>query len=302
MRLSTLASATAEAPSAGALPAPDTTDAAAASARATLGRVIRSPAGAAGLGLTALVVAAAVLAPLVAPADPFAIVGPALAPPSAAHPLGTDALGRDLASGVLHGARTSLLIAAAVGMLSFLIGTGTGLVAGYAGGWIDDALMRFAELVQVMPRFFLAAVAIALLGPGLDRLVLILGVTSWPVLARVVRTETLSLRRLEFVRAAEAIGASAPRIMARELLPNVLPSAFVLLGLLVGQVLLLEASLGFIGLGDPGVMSWGALAGAAQGFLRAAWWLPLFPGLAITATVLGLNLLSDAMARALGGR
>jgi peptide/nickel transport system permease protein len=268
-----------------------------AGAMAGLVAAARTPAGAAGLTLTALAIGTALLAPLLAPADPFAITGPSLAPPTPAHPLGTDALGRDLASGMLYGARTSLMIAAAVGAIACVLGTGVGVIAGYVGGRLDDALMRLTELFQVLPRFFLAAVAMALLGPGLDRLVLILGITSWPMLARVVRTETLSLRRLEFVRAAEAIGASGTRVMVRELLPNVLPSVLVMLGLLLGQVLLLEASLGFIGLGDPGAMSWGTLAGQAQPFLRVAWWLPLFPGLAITLTVLGLNLLSDALAR-----
>lgn len=253
-------------------------------------------------GLVAFTVLLALLAPLLAPADPFVLAGPALAPPSLAHPLGTDALGRDLLSGIVYGARTSLLVAAAVGLVAALLGVGIGMLAGYRGGLLDDALMRLAELFQVVPRFFLAVLAVALFGPGLDRIVLALGITSWPVLARVVRTEVLSLRDREFVRAAEAAGATEARVLLHELLPNVLPSALVVLGLLLGQVLLVEASLGFIGLGDPNAVSWGMLAGQAQSFLRAAWWLPLFPGLAITIAVLGLNLLADALSAALGGR
>lgn len=289
------ASATAELPGPGVLPV-------APSRRHLLAAVAASPAGAAGLALTSLALLAGLFAPLLAPADPFALSGASLAAPSSHHLMGTDALGRDLLSAVLYGARTSLLVAAAVGALAFALGAGVGLVSGYRGGRLDDLLMRATELVQVLPRFFLAIVAIALFGPGLDRIVIVLGVTSWPVLARVIRSEALSLRSLDFVRAAEASGASAWRIIFRELLPNALPSAMVVLGLLLGQVLLIEASLGFLGLGDPNVVSWGGLAGQAQSYLRVAWWLPLFPGLAIAATVLGFNLLGDALSDALGGR
>lgn len=289
------ASATAELPPAAGLPV-------APAGGGLLAGTLHSPAGRVGLALTGAAVLAALLAPVLAPADPFAITGPALAPPSPAHPMGTDGLGRDLLSGILHGARTSLLIAAAVGVMAFVLGAAVGTVSGYLGGRVDDALMRFTELVQVLPRFFLAIIAIALLGPGLDRIVLVLGLTSWPVLARVVRAEVLALEQLAFVRAAEATGASAPRIMIRELLPNALPSALVVLGLLLGQVLLVEASLGFLGLGDPNLVTWGTLAGQAQPYLRVAWWLPFFPGLAIATTVLGLNLLGDAVTSALGGR
>ncbi|MEO5510886.1 MAG: ABC transporter permease [Longimicrobiales bacterium] len=248
----------------------------------------------AGAGIMGAMGLLALSAPLLAPADPFALVGAALDPPSLHHLMGTDILGRDLLSGVLYGARTSLVVAGITGALAFIIGTGTGLVAGYAGGWTDDVLMRLAEIVQVLPRFFFAVLAVALFGPGLDRIILALAITSWPGLARVVRAEVLALRTQDFVRAAEAAGASHTRIVMRELLPGVLSPAFVMIGLLLGQVLLLEASLGFLGLGDPNLASWGALISQGQPFLLVAWWLPLFPGLAITLTVLGMNLLVDA--------
>ncbi|MFN2398219.1 MAG: ABC transporter permease [Gemmatimonadaceae bacterium] len=270
--------------------------------RSTMASVLSLPAGKAGFILIGVTLVVALFAPFLATTDPFALSGPTLAPPSPAHLMGTDALGRDLFSGVVYGARTSLLIAGAVGSLAFLCGTGIGMIAGYRGGLLDDLLMRITELFQVLPRFFLVVVAIALFGPGVDRVVLILGLTSWPVLARVVRGEVMTMRHLEFVRAAEATGASEARILWHELLPNVLPRAVVLLGLLFGQVLLVEASLGFLGLGDPNALSWGLLAGQAQGFLRVAWWLALFPGLAITVAVLGLNLLADALSAALAGR
>ena len=250
--------------------------------------------GRVGLAIVVLVFGTALFGPALAPFDPFAITGGSLAAPSAVHPMGTDALGRDLFSAVVYGARTSLLVASAVGIIALLCGTVVGLISGYRGGWIDDALMRTTELFQVIPRFFFAIIAIALFGPGLDRLILALGLTSWPILARVVRGEVIAMRDLDFIRAAEAMGASASRIVRRQLLPNVLPTVVVALGLLFGQVLLLEATIGFLGLGDPGAISWGMLAAQAQGYLRVAWWLALFPGLAITLTVVGVNLLVDA--------
>ena len=267
----------------------------AASQRFTVAGMAGRKAGLIGLTLISLLLAAAVLAPLIATADPFAISGPSLSGPSWNHPMGTDAIGRDLFSGVLHGTRMSLLIAATVGLLAASCGVGVGMISGYYGGLVDDVLMRITEVFQVLPRFFLAAVAIALFGPGVDRLIIVLGLTSWPVLARVVRAEILATRQLDFVLSSEALGASPMRVFWRVLLPQVLPSVLVLLGLLMGQVLLVEASLGFVGLGDPSVVTWGMLAGQAQGLLRAGWWLALFPGMAITAAVLGLNLTADAL-------
>ncbi|HVT41184.1 MAG TPA: ABC transporter permease [Gemmatimonadaceae bacterium] len=260
--------------------------------------VLRRLSGRAGLTCAAVVCAVALFGPLLAPHDPFAITGGSLGPPSAGHPMGTDALGRDVFSAVLYGARTSLLVATGVSVIALACGTTVGMLAGYYGGWIDNALMRATELFQVIPRFFLAIIAIALFGPGLDRMVLTLGLTSWPVLARLVRGEVIAVRDLDFVRAAEAMGLPGSLIVRRHLLPHVMPSIVVALGLLYGQVLLLEATLGFLGLGDPGTISWGMMAAQAQGFLRVAWWLALFPGLAITLTVLGVNLLADAFSSA----
>lgn len=265
-------------------------------------RVLRSPGGAVGAALLLGWVLVAALAPVLSPADPFAIDGPALAGPSGDHLLGTDSLGRDLLSGVVHGARTSLVVAGSVAVLVALIGGTVGLVSGLLGGWVDDVLMRLTEALQVLPRFFLALVVIAFFGPGLDRLIIVLGLTSWPLLARVMRAEVLSLRHREFVEAATVSGASRARIAAREILPNALPATLALLGLVLAQVILIEASLGFLGLGDPNVVSWGTLASEAQRFLRVAWWLTLFPGLAILLVVLALNLLADLIIDTLAGR
>ena len=261
-----------------------------------------TPSGRLGLGLTLCVIGLAALAPLLTSFDPFALSGNSLTPPSLAHVFGTDALGRDVLSGVLFGARTSLLVAGAVSLLSFASGLAVGLAGGFIGGWLDDVLLRMTELLQVLPRFFLVIVVVALLGPGLDRLVLVLGLTSWPLLARVVRGEVLVLRHAEFVLAARATGATTAELLWRTILPNVLPGALVVAGLVFAQTLLLEASLGFLGLGDPNAMSWGLLAGQAQPFLRVAWWLPFFPGVAITIAVLGVNLLTDTVSTAASDR
>ena len=283
-------------------------DVASAGLEATIGaprqrvlrRLVRRPAGIAGLVLTGIFVLAGVVGPALVPYDPFAIVGPSLSPPSAAHPMGTDALGRDLLSGVVVGARTSLHVASVVGAMVLVIGLVVGTLSSWWGGWADDALMRFTELFQVLPRFFLAVVIIAFFGPGLGLLIAVLGLTSWALLARVVRAEALALKQREFVDAARVAGASPLRLVAREIVPNALPAVSAFLGLVLAQVLLIEASLGFIGLGDPNVVSWGYLASEAQRFLRVAWWMSVFPGLAIAATVLGLNLLSDAVTDVLG--
>jgi peptide/nickel transport system permease protein len=255
-----------------------------------------------GVVVTGAFVLVGVLAPVLAPAGPFALTGPPLEAPGWAHPFGTDALGRDLLDGVVHGTRTSLVVSVGTAGIVLLLGLLVGMVSGYVGGRTDDVLMRATEFVQVLPRFFLALVVIALFGPGIDRLVVVLGVTSWPLLARVVRSEVLGLRHREFVEAARADGATTASIVGRELLPNVLPVSLVYLGLVVAQVLLVEAGLGFLGLGDPNQVSLGFLASQAQQFLRAAWWMSLFPGAAIVCIGLGMNLLADGLGeRAHGG-
>lgn len=265
-----------------------------------LRRLVHRPAGIAGSVLTGVFVVVGLFGPALAPYDPFAVVGPSLSPPSWPHPMGTDALGRDLFSGIVVGARTSLLVAGLVGLMVLAIGLVVGTLSSWWGGWVDDGLMRLTELFQVLPRFFLAVVVIAYFGPGLSLLIVMLGLTSWTLLARVVRAEVLSIKQREFVEAARVAGASSTRLVLREVLPNALPAVSAFLGLVVAQVLLIEASLGFIGLGDPNLVSWGYLASQAQRFLRVAWWMSVFPGLAIAVAVLGFNLLSDAVTDVLG--
>ena len=260
-----------------------------------LARLVRHPTGLVGLIGTVLIASIGVAAPWLAPNRPFATVAPPLASPSKAFPMGSDALGHDLFSQVIHGARSSLLIATVVSLFVLVIGTTVGLVAGSARSWIDDVLMRSSEVVQIIPRFFLALLVSAMFGAGTMRLALLLGLTSWPTLARIVRAETQSLIERDFVTSARSLGASRPRVLTHEILPNVVPTTFAYLGLVVAQALLVEAGIGFLGLGDPNTVSWGQLAGEAQRFLRVAWWMPVFPGACIALTVLSLNLLGDAL-------
>jgi len=263
--------------------------------RLPFARSLRTPAGILGIVLTSLLLVVSMLADVIAPGDPFAPAGPALAAPSALHLLGTDDLGRDLFTGVVHGIRTSIVVALGVALLALPLGLMLGSVAGARGGWLDDLVMRFTEIWQVLPRFFLALMVIALFGPGLDRIVLVLGLTSWALLARIVRAETLSIREREFVEAARALGASQAQVLRDHLLPHVLPAALVYVALLLAQVCLIEASLGFLGLSDPNSISLGYLASQAQRFLRVAWWMWFFPGVALIALVIGLNLMADAV-------
>ena len=266
------------------------------------GLLLATPTGIAGLALTGLVAVVGLLADRIAPIDPLSSVGPPLQGPSGEFPMGTDNLGRDIFAAVVHGARTSMTVVLSVVAIATVIGVTLGSVAGYRGGLLDTITMRITELFQAIPRFFLVLLVVSLFGAGLDNLILVLGLTSWTLLARIVRAEALSVSRRDFLEAARAEGASNTRILLRHVLPNVAPAAVVVVSLMGSRVILLEASLSFLGLGDPNVISWGYLANNAQRFLRIAWWMSIFPGVAIAVAVLGLNLLSDALNDALNPR
>jgi len=265
-------------------------------------RLIHRPSGLVGLVLVGTLVLAAVFADSLTISHPQHTIGPSFDPPSMRFPMGTDNGGRDMWSSVLLGTRTSLLVVAAALFIAWTIGLAVGLLAGFASRLVDDLLMRFTELFFVVPRFFMVLLAIAFLGPGLDKLTVVIGLTSWALLARIVRAETLSARGRTFVEAARAAGASRPRILLQHVLPAVLPTAIVFSSLLASRVIVLEASLSYLGLGDPSRVSWGELVRQAQAFLRTAWWMWFFPGAAIVAAVLGLNLLADALNDALDPR
>jgi peptide/nickel transport system permease protein len=230
-----------------------------------------------------------------APGDPFEAVGPPFTPPSMTHPLGTDDLGRDLLSAVLHGARASLIVGVTVAATSLSLGLLVGGVAGYRGGGTDELLMRITDLVLVLPRFFLALVVVALFGANLLNLILVLAFTSWGIVARVARAGVLAAKQLEYVLAARALGLAGSRVLLRHVLPNVLAPVAAYAALQVGQAIVLEASMSFLGFGDPNLMSWGYLLNNAQSFVRRAWWLSVYPGLAIVLAVIGINLLADGL-------
>ncbi|KAG1448901.1 hypothetical protein G6F57_016742 [Rhizopus arrhizus] len=217
----------------------------------------------------------------------------------ASFPAGTDLMGRDILAGLFHGARVSLLVGGASAAIALAIGLLVGAFAGYAGPRTDAVLMRITELFQTVPSFLLAIVLVAILGPSLSTIIFALGVTSWTGIARLTRGEFISLREREFVRAAQTLGAGHARIIFREILPNALPPIIVTTAVLVAQAILSEAGLSFLGLGDPNVVSWGSMVGAGREALRTAWYMTALPGLTIMATVLALNLLSDAINDAL---
>jgi len=244
----------------------------------------------------------ALFAGAIAPGDPFATSRQVFQTPSRAHPFGTDDLGRDLYRSVMHGARASLTVGIVTMVIATLIGVLIGACAGYFGGFVDDALMRFTELFQIVPRFFLVLITVALFGSSIRLIILLLGLTYWPGTARLLRGQVLSLRSQEHVMAARAIGVREPVILLRHVLPMALPPIVIEAALLVGGAILVEAGLSFLGLGDRNIVSWGALLNDAQQFVRRAWWLSAFPGVAITLTVLGFNLLADGLNEALNPR
>jgi peptide/nickel transport system permease protein len=254
-----------------------------------------------GLAILIAVVLFAILAPSLYPQSPWRTVArPFLAPfVMERFPLGTDTLGRDIASGLAHGARVSLTIGLVSTIVALLIGVPLGAIAGYAGGIVDDALMRFTEFFQTIPSFALAIVLVAILQPKLGSIVLAIGVVSWPPVARLVRGEVLSLKTREYVQAAITIGQPTARIIWSQVLPNTIAPIIVMGSLMIGSAILLESSLSFLGLGDPNLMSWGYMVGAGRTRLLDAWWISFFPGVAIFLTVLALNLagegLNDAM-------
>ena len=260
-------------------------------------------AGNVGLATLVAVALAAIGAPHVAPRNPLGQdLAVRLSPPGTrgAHGevfwLGTDGLGRDLLSRLIYGTRASLAVAGLAVACSGALGVLMGLVAGYYGGWVGAVAMRFVDLVLSIPFLLLAIAVVAALGPGLQHTVLVLGLTRWPRYARVAFAQTLAGRAREFVEAARALGGTDLRVMLRHVLPEVLPSVVVVATLEIGLMIVYEAALSFLGLGvQPPTPSWGGMLADGRSYLASAWWLATFPGLAIMITVLGANLLGDAV-------
>jgi peptide/nickel transport system permease protein len=270
-------------------------------ARRILRDLFRNKAALLGLVILTAITMAAILAPLVSPVDPFAQeVELRLKPPGWTTAegrmslLGTDHLGRDILSRLIFGARISLIIGFSAVSVAGTLGTLIGLLAGYRGGRIDDLCMRMTDTMLAMPFILLALAVIAVLGPSLRNIILVLGITSWVSYARVVRAEVLTLRTREFVAAAKALGGGGPRVVFRHLLPNVLTPVIVIATLEVARMIILESALSFLGLGvQPPTPTWGGMLADGRAYVTTAWWLATFPGLAIMLTVLGINLLGD---------
>lgn len=257
-----------------------------------------------GLIVLIAITAVAMAAATVYPGDPWDMVAqPFLWPgDDAAYPLGTDMMGRDLATGLVHGATVSLFIGLVATTMAVVIGVGVGALAGYYGGRVNDALMRVTELFQTLPPFIFAIVVVAILQPSVRTVVLAIGLVSWPAVARLVRGEFIALREREFVLAGIAQGMSDARIIVTQILPNALPAIIVTASLNVATAILLEAGLSFLGLGDPNVMSWGTIIGAGRDALRTAWYIAALPGVAIFITVLAINLVGEGLNDALNPR
>ena len=256
-----------------------------------------------GLFIIAVILVMAATASLFYPEDPFRLVGRPLSGPfENGFLLGSDSLGRDVASGIVHGARTSLLIGLIATLVSIFIGIFFGAFAGYYGGRIDDILMRVTEIFQTIPSFIFAILLVAIMKPSISSIVIAIAVVSWPGVARLVRGEFLSLKNREFVQACHTLGMGDLRIMLREILPNCLSPIIVIGSLMVATAILIESGLAFLGLGDPNIMSWGFQIGAGRTMLRSAWWVCTFPGIAILITVLAINLVGEGLNDALNPR
>ncbi|MFA5089557.1 MAG: ABC transporter permease [Candidatus Omnitrophota bacterium] len=247
--------------------------------------------------IIALLSLAALLAPLISPYQPsFIDMSGLLLPPSLTHPLGTDSLGRDILSRMIYGARISLSIGLISVGLATLLGIAIGSLAGFYGGAIDNLIMRLVDIMLCFPAFFLILAIVAMFEPSILNIMLIIGLTSWMGPARLIRAEILSLKEREFIQAERALGASNSRIIIFHLIPNAIGPVLVNATLGIAAAILLESGLSFLGLGvQPPVSSWGNILIEAKSTLGLAWWITLFPGLAITVTILAFNLIADGL-------
>ena len=260
-------------------------------------RFLENPLALAGLSIVAVLVVVAIFAPWIATHDPYAQdLVQRLEPPSARHWFGTDQVGRDLFSRVIHGSRVTLAIVSLVVALVAPIGLAIGTIAGYAGGKVDTVLMRITDIFLAFPGLVLALAFVAALGPGLVNAVIAISLTNWPGFARLARAETLIVRNSDFIAASRIQGASAARIVLRHVVPMCVPSMIVRMTLSMAGVILTAAGLGFLGLGaQPPSAEWGAMLASGRRFLIDYWWMATFPGLAILFVSLAFNLLGDGL-------
>ncbi len=267
-------------------------------------RLCRNRFAMAGGAVVCLLFILSLLAPYLTPYDPDTIDAyHVLTSPSAAHWFGTDELGRDVLTRVIFGARISLKVGFVAVGIAIVIGTFIGLLAGYYGGWTDGLLMRLVDIMLCFPTFFLILAVIAMLEPSIWYIMIVIGLTGWMGVARLVRAEVLTLREREFVMAARAIGASDLRIIVRHILPNALSPVLVSATLGVAGAILTESALSFLGIGvQPPIPSWGNILTSGKDYIEFAWWLSLFPGLAILTTVLSYNLVGEGIRDALDPR
>jgi peptide/nickel transport system permease protein len=263
---------------------------------------LRRPVGVAGALVILLLVAIAVFAPYIGANGPLALSNHILSPPGAGHPLGTDNLGRDVLAAMAYGARVPLLVGCCSAAAAAVVGTLFGAVAAYLGGMIDTIMMRIAEFFQIMPSFILAVAVVTLFGPSFSAIVLVIAFLSWPQAARLARAEVLRVSQLDFVNAARCLGMSGGRILLAEIIPNAIGPVIAFSTLVIGNAILLETSLSFLGLLGGDVISWGKILNTGQQFLFTAWWLSIFPGMAILLTVIAFNLLGDTLTDLLNPR
>lgn len=267
-------------------------------------RLLRNPLAVAGVVIVGVMAGLALLAPLIAPYDPYATnVDAILQPPSAAHWMGTDRLGRDVLTRILYGARVSLTVGFVAVGIATVIGTLLGSIAGFYGRWVDSVMMRLVDIMLAIPTFFLVLAVIAFLEPNIVNVMAVIGLTSWMGVTRLVRGELLSLREREYVLAARALGASDTRLIGVHLLPNGFAPVLVAAVLGVAEAILVESALSFLGLGvQPPRASWGNILTEGKNFIEFAWWLSVYPGLAIWITVLGFNLFGEGLRDAIDPR
>jgi len=272
--------------------------------RGVAARILANPLSLAGAAILAGLVVLALLAPYVAPYDPIQTnVTQRLAAPSRLHPFGTDQLGRDILSRIIHGTRISLRIALLTAVIATAIGAPLGIVTGYFRGRVDDLLMRVTDMFMAFPRLILAMAIAAALRPSLENVIIAISLAAWPAYARLARSVALALREENYVEAARAIGASPGRVLTRHVLPGVISPVTIQVSLDMGGIILTAAGLGFIGFGaQPPTPEWGVMISEGRSYITEQWWVSTFPGIAISLFVLGFNMLGDGIRDAMDPR